>query len=99
MITTVTVNQWRIKSNAETGAHEPVLCVNKYTGELDPPPHALEVMDHDLVYVGDRWGWKIGDTRHTNYYERTNGDSVRVFYDPVNKTPCGASAWMEIGDD
>jgi hypothetical protein len=99
MITTVTVNQWRIKSNAETGADEPVLCVNKYTGVLDPTTYAFSVAYHDLVYVGGRWGWKIGDTRHTNYYERTNGDSVRVFYDPLHKTPCGASAWMEIGDD
>jgi hypothetical protein len=98
VITTVTVNQWRIKSNAETGADEPVLCVNKYTGRHFIPTDQC-ILDLKLVYIGGRWGWKIGDTRHTNSYEHTNGDSVQVFYDPVNKTPCGASAWMEIGDD
>lgn len=77
-VTTVTVNQWRIKSNAETGQNEPVICVNTYAYKRD-----------------GRWGPQIEPTRHYDQYTPPEG-KVKVVHDPVNKTPCGASCWMEI---
>lgn len=77
-VITVTVNQWRIKSNAETGSNEPVICVNTYAYKRD-----------------GRWGPKIEPTRHYSQYTPPAG-KVEVVYDPINKTPCGASCWMEI---
>jgi len=86
MITTITVNQWHIKWNAENpdAEQKPVICVNHYEFERDGV-----------------WGPKIGITEHydeygISAYERSRRGKVRVKYDPVNKTPCGASCWMEI---
>lgn len=81
-VVTITVNQWRIKSNEVTGANEPVICVNRYEW-------------------GDRhtheWGPKIGDTEHYHHFLLpTDAENVRTIYDPVNKTPCGASCWMQF---
>ena len=76
-IVTITVNRWRIKSNAETGASEPVLCVNEYDGLL--------------------YGRKIGETRHYHAFAiPADAVNVQVKYDPENKTPCGASCWMQF---
>lgn len=77
MITTITVNQWRVKSNAETGADEPVICVNHYEYRDD-----------------HTWGPKVGETEH--HHELDIPTASWVVYDPLNKTPCGASCWMEV---
>jgi len=45
---------------------------------------------------GTEWGKKIGETVHCNTYEYEG--NIKVVYDPANKTPCGASAWMEHTD-
>lgn len=88
MIKTFTVNQWHIKHNAENPDDmKPVVCVNAYAScnvERDP-----------MGRVSDRqWGQKVGFTEH--YYDLdVLGGSVQVIYDPVNKTPCGASCWMQ----
>lgn len=89
-VVTITVNQWRIKSNAETGENEPVVCVNHY-----------EWVD---VHVGIFWGrpsrvWgpKIGETEHYHdFVLPSDAQDVRTIYDPVNKTPCQASCWMQF---
>jgi len=80
MITTITVNQWRIKSNAETGANEPVVCVNTYA-----------------YRKGNRWGPQVTATEHYHDFNvsEQGASNVKVVHDPVNKTPCGASCWME----
>lgn len=82
-VITVTVNQWRIEWNAETGANEPVICVNTY---------ASKGYDNGVPI----WGDKIGETEHYHEYVPTGAIRTAVQYDPVNKTPCGASCWMEI---
>lgn len=90
-VATITVNQWRIKSNAETGANEPVVCVNHYewtkvvfnrkTGKLE-----LRM-----------WGPKIGETAHWHDFGLpSRATNVRTIYDPVNKTPCQAPCWMQF---
>lgn len=94
-VTTITVNQWRVKSNAETGSNEPVICVNTY---------AFKKVHHSSVYnhkTGDyepynrvEWGPKIGETEHYHNYYPKYPTTVR--YDPINKTPCEASCWMEM---
>lgn len=89
-VVTITVNQWRIKSNAETGANEPVVCVNHY-----------EWVDVHGGIFGDRttrvWGPKIGETEHYHDFLLPNdAQDVRTIYDPVNKTPCQASCWMQF---
>ena len=81
-VTTVTVNQWRIKENAEQGLDQPTICVNTY--EYRSP--------EDGGY-GVTWGPRVGDTRHFHDLDVPTG---RMIYDPVNKTPCGASCWMQI---
>ena len=84
-VVTITVNQWHIKTNATEGTNLPVICVNRY-----------EWVDVNRGQNGDRltrgWGPKIGETEHYFDYEVPAGFMV---YDPVNKTPCGASCWME----
>lgn len=84
MIETITVNQWRVKDNAarlpEGVPLEPVVCVNRY--EFRDP-------------ATGEWGPKIGETEH-HHEMPVKGDEVTVVYDPVNKTPCGASCWMEV---
>lgn len=85
MITTITVNQWRIKSNAETGANEPVICVNHYEW--------VERIATPDGKCGRRWGPKMGETSHHHYYDHVG--LMSVIYDPEFKTPCGASCWME----
>lgn len=83
MIETVTVNQWHIKSNATEGTHLPPICINRY--EYVRPL----MIDGEMVRD---WGVKVGETRHRFAYDVPAG---RMVYDPVNKTPCGASCWME----
>lgn len=88
MIKTFTVNQWHIKHNAENpDAKLPVVCVNCYTGV------EVERNTYGKV-VGRTWGEQVGHTEH--YYDiAVLGDDVQVIYDPMNKTPCGASCWMQ----
>lgn len=76
-VTTVTVNRWRIKSNSENNANEPVICVNTYAYKRN-----------------GRWGPQIKKTEH--FHEYIVEGEVQVKYDPNNKTPCGASCWMEV---
>ncbi len=88
MIKTFTVNQWHIKHNAENPAAKlPVVCVNKYA--------SLEETRNEYGKVTSRkWGEQLGHTEH--FYDiDVIGDEVRVIYDPENKTPCGASCWMQ----
>ena len=85
-VVTVTVNQWHIKSNATEGTNLPVICVNRYR--------------NCAVFEGSQgitrvWGPKIGETEHHYDFSVPAGHMV---YDPVNKTPCGASCWMEYDE-
>lgn len=83
-VVTITVNQWRIKSNAETGADEPVVCVNHYEWSYSLRGARL-------------WGPKIGETEHWHdFVLPVDAENVRTIYDPVNKTPCQASCWMQF---
>lgn len=82
-VVTVTVNQWHIKSNATEGTNLPVICVNRY--------EYVKVMMIDGLIYRD-WGQKIGETEHHYDFSVPAG---HMLYDPVNKTPCGASCWME----
>lgn len=82
-VTTVTVNQWNIKANATEGKNLPVICVNRY--------EYVKVMMIDGVIYRD-WGPKIGETEHHYDFSVPAG---HMMYDPVNKTPCGVSCWME----
>ena len=90
-VVTVTVNQWRIKSNAETGANEPVICVNHYEW-------TKTVFDRKTGKPALRmWGPKIGQTEHWHdCVLPADAENVRTIYDPVNKTPCQASCWMQF---
>lgn len=93
-VVTITVDQWRIKSNAETGANEPVVCVNQYA-------YAFEYTDYDYEkadFVHRRiWGPKIGETEHHyDFVLPEDAENVRTIYDPVYKTPCQASCWMQF---
>jgi len=45
-----------------------------------------------VICVNRYEGVKVGETEHHHDYEMPAGFMV---YDPVNKTPCGASCWME----
>jgi len=87
-VVTVTVNQWHIKANATEGTNLPVICVNRY-----------QWVDVSRGPFGDRltrvWGPKIGETEHHYDYDVPAGHMI---YDPVNKTPCGASCWMEYAE-
>lgn len=85
-VVTITVNQWRIKLNAETGANGPVVCVNHYEyGGISG--------DSDTRV----WGPKIGETEHYHDFVLPVGaENVRTIYDPVNKTPCEASCWIQF---
>ena len=88
-VVTITVNQWRIKSNAETGTNEPVVCVNYYewvkTG-----------FNRKTGKVWRIWGPKIWETAHCHAFVLpADARNVQTIYDPVNKTPCGASYWVE----
>ena len=88
-VVTITVNQWRIKSNAETGANDPVICVNHYEWTAEFP-------DHNGTAVRG-WGSNIGETQHYHVFVLpTDAKNVRTIYDPVNKTPCQASCWMQF---
>ena len=82
-VVTVTVNQWNIKSNATEGKNLPVICVNRY--------EYVKVRMIDGVIYRD-WGRKIGETEH---YFDCSVPAGHMVYDPVNKTPCGASCWLE----
>lgn len=73
---TVTVNQWRIKSNAEGATNDPVICVNRYRP------------------AQEGFGEKLGDTEHHWSFDIPAG--AKAVYDPINKTPCGASCWVEF---
>lgn len=91
-VVTITVNQWRIKSNAETGANEPVVCVNHY--EWAGVREGILKEDSPILRV---WGPKIGETEHYHdFVLPTGAENVRTIYDPVNKTPCQASCWMQF---
>lgn len=80
--TTVTINQWRIKSNAHSGENEPVICINKYEIEFGSTDKSF--------------GNKIGDTLHVHEFLAPRDADVYVKYlEDGKKTPCGASAWME----
>lgn len=87
LVTTITVNQWHIKHNAENPDDpKPVVCVNTYR--------------NCAVFNGSQgvtrvWGPKVGLTVHYNDFDVV-GENVRVVYDPINKTPCGASCWMQV---
>lgn len=88
-VVTITVNQWRIKSNAETGAREPVICVNTYEW--------VSVREFGGNTEIRLWGPKIGETEHYHDFVLPEGaENVRTIYDPVNKTPCQASCWMQF---
>lgn len=93
-VVTITVNQWRIKSNAETGANEPVVCVNHYKYTCCYTEYDVEKAE---VVQRRSWGPKIGETEHYHdFVLPTGAENVRTIYDPVNKTPCGASCWMQF---
>lgn len=83
-VVTVTVNQWHIKSNATEGTNLPVICVNRYEW--------VKAGFDGFGKVQRTWGPKIGETEHWFDYDVPAGT---MMYDPVNKTPCGASCWME----
>lgn len=90
-VVTITVNQWRIKSNAENGETQPVICVNEY--------EHVRVGRHR--HPGGKtwriWGEKIAPTRHYQAFAIPDGAfNIRVLHDPENKTPCGASCWMQF---
>ena len=86
-VATITVNQWRIKSNAETGANEPVVCVNHYEW-------VKVVFDRKNGKPALRmWGPKIGQTMH---YQEFAMPSRATIYDPASKTTCQASCWMQF---
>lgn len=92
-VVTVTVNQWRIKSNAETGANEPVICVNRYEFVFEYPAYDYEKEEYALRRI---WGPQIGETEHHHeLFLPSHAESVRTIYDPENKTPCQASCWMQ----
>lgn len=99
-VVTITVNQWRIKSNAETGANDPVVCVNHY--EWVCVNHYEWVGVREGIIKDDSpilrgWGPKIGETEHYHDFVLPAGaENVRTIYDPVNKTPCQASCWMQF---
>ena len=79
MLTTVTVNQWVIKSNAENGENKPAVCLNTY-------------VDRDR----SDWGEHVAGPTHVHEHEiPLTATDVKVVHDPINKTPCGASCWME----
>lgn len=85
-VVTVTVNQWHIKHNAENPDDpKPVVCINRYEDVH---------VSIEMGRVKREWGDKIGETEH--YFDFTTYEApMHVIYDPVNKTPCGASCWME----
>lgn len=88
-VVTVTVNQWHIKKNAERtkGNELPVICVNVYEWSR---------FWYEEGVLRREWGPKVGPTRHYYYeYRPLYGMVSAVIHDPVNKTPCGASCWME----
>ena len=42
-------------------------------------------------------GPKIGETEHYHdFVLPADAENVRTIYDPVNKTPCQASCWMQF---
>lgn len=86
-VTTITVNQWRIKENAEQGLDQPTICVNTY-----------EYCAHKSKACGVgtevEWGPRVGETCH--FHDLDILVPSRVVYDPSNKTPCGASCWMQV---
>ena len=84
-VVTVTVNQWHVKSNATEGTNLPVICVNRY----EWTEQASDAVGNVLRRF---WGPKIGETEHHYDLDVPAGCMI---YDPVNKTPCGASCWME----
>lgn len=86
-VVTYTVNQWHIKHNAENPDDlKPVVCVNSYEWCY------LDYVTADTFIR--RWGPKVGETEH--HYDLLDiPGPVDIIYDPVNKTPCGASCWME----
>ncbi|WFG40859.1 hypothetical protein ParaKuw1_00026 [Paracoccus phage ParKuw1] len=86
-VVTVTVNQWHIKENATEGTHKPVICVNIYD-------YVRKVYNADGSLMKRDFGPKIGETQHYYNFDVPGGEMI---YDPVNKTPCGASCWMEFG--
>lgn len=91
-VVTITVNQWRIKSNAETGANEPVICVNRYEW-------VKSGFNRRTGETWRKWGPKIGETEHYHDFVLpiyADAENVRTIYDPVNKTPCQASCWMQF---
>ena len=90
-VATITVNQWRIKSNAETGANEPVVCVNHYEW-------VKVVFDRKTGKPALRmWGPKIGQTMHYQEFAMpSRATNVRTIYDPASKTTCQASCWMQF---
>ena len=89
-VVTITVNQWRIKSNAETGANEPVICVNHYEW-------VKSGFNRKAANGWRKWGPKIGETEHWHdFVLPADAENVRTIYDPVNKTPCRASCWMQF---
>ena len=85
-VVTITVNQWHIKDNATKGTNKPVICVNRY--------EYVKVTVINGVIPRD-WGPKVGETEHHFDYSVPAG---YMMYDTVNKTPCGASCWMEYED-
>lgn len=88
-VTTITVNVWHVQENAkliEAGETDPlklkpVFCLNTYAG---------------VRWVNGKrvWGTKLERTRHMHSLSLIP-DSNSAEYDPFNKTPCGASAWIE----
>lgn len=79
---TITINQWHIKHNEENpDSPKPPVCINVYRSEPETE--------------GSRWGAKYGQTLHTWETPFLYTHS-RVVYNPEDKTPCGASCWLEI---
>ena len=71
-----------------------MVCVNPYE-------YTYEYTDYDYEkaeFVQKRvWGPKIGETVHYHdFVLPTDAENVRTIYDPVNKTPCQASCWMQF---
>lgn len=86
-VLTLTVNQWNIKHNVENPDDpKPVLCINQYE-------FCHVHRDEQNKVVRRVWGKQIGDTEH--HYELPILIPGWMTYDPVNKTPCGASCWFE----
>lgn len=86
VVVTLTVNVWRIKEN-ETGEgpRQPVLCLNRYEW-------VRSGFNKKTGKVWRKWGPKVGETEH--WFDLDIPESTMI-YDPINKTPCGASCWAE----